>query len=137
VRLDVERLEHVADLRAAAVDDHGIEADVLQQNDVQGESALELFVDHGVAAVFDDNGLAVEISDERQSLYDGFGLQLEPLHVPLADGFFFHVAPYGGCPAVAADAVVSGVIRITTPLANSLFWSADCCPTGWGCQYDP
>jgi len=60
--------EHAFDLRPAAVHDHRVHADQLQQHHVMREAALELIVDHGVAAELDDDRLAVEALDIRQRL---------------------------------------------------------------------
>ena len=61
--------EHVLDLGAAAMDHHHVHAHQLQQHHVPGEALLEVLVGHGVAAVFDDDGAAVEALDVGQ----GFG----------------------------------------------------------------
>ena len=54
--LDLEALEHPADLRAAAMHHDGVDADLAQQHDVAGEQAEQLLLAHGVAAVLDDEG---------------------------------------------------------------------------------
>src|SRR5690606_42067100 len=72
VRADA--LERGIDLRAAAVHDHGIDAYQLEQHDVVREAALQVFFRHGVAAVFDDHGLAMEAPDVRQCLGQDGGL---------------------------------------------------------------
>ncbi len=59
LRLDAEPVEHLRDLRAAAVDDDRAEAGEAQEGDVLGERALEVLVGHGVAAVLNDDDLAV------------------------------------------------------------------------------
>ena len=59
------RLQHVADLRAAAMDDHGLDARLLHQHDVLREILGHAF-DHGVAAIFHDDGLAVVLQDVGQ-----------------------------------------------------------------------
>src|SRR6185436_5095872 len=61
-----DALEHVVDLRPAAMDDHRIHADQLEQYHVSREGVLQLFVAHGIAAVLDDDRLAVEAADIRQ-----------------------------------------------------------------------
>jgi hypothetical protein len=63
-----EGLEHAVDLRAAAVDDHRVHPDVLEQHDVLGERLLELVVRHRVAAVLDDDRLAEEAAQVGQGL---------------------------------------------------------------------
>ena len=65
-------LEQVVDLRAAAMDHHGVHADQLEQHHVAGEGVLELLVGHGVAAVLDDDGLAVRSGGCRAALRPGF-----------------------------------------------------------------
>jgi len=47
------------------VNDHRIDADVLEQDDVQGKGPLQRLVRHGMAAVLDDDGLAAETPDVR------------------------------------------------------------------------
>ena len=56
LRLDAQALEHGVDLGAAAVDDDGAQAHLVEEEDVGGEGPLEGVVDHGVAAVLDDDG---------------------------------------------------------------------------------
>jgi hypothetical protein len=58
----------VADLRAAAVHDHRIDRGLFQQHDVAGEIPRDLFVAHGVAAVFHDDDLLVVALHVRQRL---------------------------------------------------------------------
>ncbi|MCY1174170.1 hypothetical protein D9M73_143590 [compost metagenome] len=69
VALDAQALEQVADLRAAAVHHHRVDADRLHQHDIAGEAGLQLVAFHGVAAVLDHQGLAAEAADVGQ----GFG----------------------------------------------------------------
>ena len=64
----------LVDLRSAAVHDHRVHADELQQHHVVGEAALERLLDHCVAAVLDDDGLAVEALDVRQRFGEDIGL---------------------------------------------------------------
>ncbi|MNE71691.1 hypothetical protein D3C80_1675870 [compost metagenome] len=70
--LDAQALEQVADLRAAAVHHHRVDADRLHQHDIAGEAGLQLVAFHGVAAVLDHQGLAAEAADVGQ----GFGEDL-------------------------------------------------------------
>ncbi len=58
--------QHVLDLRAAAVHHHHVHADQLQEHHVAREALLQMLVGHGVAAVFDDDGLAVKTLDVGQ-----------------------------------------------------------------------
>ena len=69
-----EARQQLVDLRPAAVHDHRIHADQLQQHHVVGEAALEALVGHGVAAVLDDDGLAVKALDVGQRLGEDLGL---------------------------------------------------------------
>ena len=73
--LDAHRLQQVADLRPAAVDDHRVHADQLQHHDVAREARLERGLRHRVAAVLDDDRLVVEAPDVGQRL--GEDLRLE------------------------------------------------------------
>jgi len=57
--------QRLFDLRAAAVHHHGIHAHQLEQHHVLGEVLLQRGVGHGVAAVLDDDGFAVEAPDVR------------------------------------------------------------------------
>ena len=66
--------ERVLDLRAAAVHHHRVHADQLEQHHVLGEVLLQRRVGHGVAAVLDDDGLAVELADVGQRLGQDLGL---------------------------------------------------------------
>ncbi len=68
--------QRVIDLRTAAVYHHRIHAHQFQQDDVACEAMLEALVGHRVAAVFDDNGLAMEIADVGQGLSQDLRLDL-------------------------------------------------------------
>src|SRR3989344_1107688 len=63
-----DSIQQLADLRPAAVNHHGIHADELHQYHVEREAALKVLVHHGVAAVLDDDGFALETLDVRQRL---------------------------------------------------------------------
>src|SRR6185503_4158333 len=52
-RFDTEAVEHLIDLRSTAVNDDGIEADVLQEHDVLRESILYGGFSHRIATVLD------------------------------------------------------------------------------------
>lgn len=71
---DIELLEHRRDLGATAVDDDGVYAGPAQEDDVFGEGLLEVGVDHGVAAVFDQDDPAAELLQPRQRLDQHMGL---------------------------------------------------------------
>ena len=68
LRLLAELLQDGADLGTAAVDDDGVDPDVLHHDDVQGKELLQLVIHHGMAAVLDDDRLVVETADVRQRL---------------------------------------------------------------------
>ncbi len=63
-----ETLHHVADLRAASMDDHRSDAERVQQHDVVGERLHEGVVDHGVAAELHHDRRTAERSDVGQRL---------------------------------------------------------------------
>ena len=78
---DAHLFERGVDLRAAAVDDHHLDADVAEEADVLGEARLELGVDHGVAAVFDDERAPMKSPDVRKSLVQDRGFLDGILHL--------------------------------------------------------
>ena len=67
-RLDREAVEHLGDLRAAAMDDDRIDADLLEQHDVARELGEDGGVAHGMAAVFDHDCAAGVAAHEGQGL---------------------------------------------------------------------
>ena len=71
--LFADLLQQVIDLRTAAVDDHRIHANQLEQHHIACEAFLQLGVGHGVAAVFDDDRLVEEALDIRQGFGEGMG----------------------------------------------------------------
>jgi hypothetical protein len=66
--LDAQSIQHLVDLWPPAMNDHRVQADVLEQYDVLRESLLERRVRHRVAAVLDDDRLAPKCSDVGQCL---------------------------------------------------------------------
>ena len=62
------------DLRPAAVHHHGLHPGVAQVDHVLGEGALQVGVDHGVAAELHDDDLVVEALEPRESLDEHGGL---------------------------------------------------------------
>ena len=50
------------------MDDDGTHADVLEQGDVLHDLFLQGIAHHGIAAILDDDGLAVELLDVGQRL---------------------------------------------------------------------
>lgn len=71
---DPEAVEHGVDLRAAAVHDDGTQADLPEEDHVLGERALEVVVDHRVAAVLDDHERPGELLQPGQRLDEHLGL---------------------------------------------------------------
>ncbi len=76
MRFDTELLQHGADLWAAAMHHHRIDARLLEQNHVAGETAAHALVTHGVAAIFHDHDGIVVAEHVRQSLHQDLGLLL-------------------------------------------------------------
>jgi hypothetical protein len=64
----------LVDLRAAAMHDDGVHADQLEQHHVLGKVLLKRRVGHRVAAVLDDQRLAVIAADVGQGLGQDLGL---------------------------------------------------------------
>jgi hypothetical protein len=73
-----EPVQHLTDLRTAAMDDDRVDPDLLQEHHVGRELMRDLHVAHGVAAIFDDEGRAGEAAHEGKRLGERFGLR-EPL----------------------------------------------------------
>ena len=74
---DAELLEHLADLRPAAVHDDGLDAGLLEQNHVLGEIFRRGAIAHGMSAILDDHDLLVVTLHVRQSLHEHFGLDVD------------------------------------------------------------
>ena len=76
-------VEHLADLRPAAMDEHDLDADQVEQHDILDDRLFELFIDHGIAAIFDDDDLSRILLDIRERLDEDLGLDLgiDPGHV--------------------------------------------------------
>ena len=68
LRLLADALEHTGNFRAAAVHQHHFDPDEAHQHHVAHDIVLELLVDHGVAAVLDDDDFAVILLDIGQRL---------------------------------------------------------------------
>ena len=77
---NVELLEHLVDAGAAAVAEHGLEAEELEHHDVVEHGVLELVVDHGVAAVLDDDDLALIFFKVGHGLHQGLYLLRNVAH---------------------------------------------------------
>ena len=106
LRLDAEPVEHRVDLRAAAVHDDRLQADLAQEHHVLRERALEVLVDHGVAAVLHDDERARELLQPRQRLDEHLRLLLG---AQVGAGVEDEVASCG-VRAVLVDVVVREVV---------------------------
>ena len=73
LRFDAEPLEHVADLRPAAVHDHRVDRGLLHQHDIARKAARGRLVAHGVAAVFHNHDLVVVALHMRQRFGEDVG----------------------------------------------------------------
>ena len=80
VAFDPHLVEHRVDLRPAAMNHHRIDADILEQDDILGEARFELLVFHGVAAILDDEGLAVKALEIGQRLHQHLSLADKVVH---------------------------------------------------------
>ena len=78
--LVADHFQHGGNLRPAAVDGHHPDAHQVQQDDVAHHRPAQLVGDHGVAAVFDHDGLAGKFLNIRQGLDQGLGLLLMGRH---------------------------------------------------------
>ena len=68
------RVAHaLGDRLAAAVDEHGIDADRFEKDDIAQEPLDDLLILHRAAAVFDDEKLAAKFLDVGQRLDERFG----------------------------------------------------------------
>ena len=66
--LDIQPLQQLADLRAAAMHHHRVHANEFHQHHVAREGVLQRRVHHRRAAVLDDDRRAVKLADIRQRL---------------------------------------------------------------------
>src|SRR3990167_5584928 len=71
--LHAQALERTLDLRATTVHHHRVDAHQLEQHHVLGKGFLQDRIRHGVAAILDDHGLAVELADVGQGLGQDLG----------------------------------------------------------------
>src|SRR5262249_43398446 len=76
--LEADAIEHLVDLRAAAMDHDRVHADLLHQDDVTCHQVAELGVGHGVAAIFDHEGGVVVPAHKGQRLGDSLRHADEP-----------------------------------------------------------
>ena len=77
LRLFAEAIHEIVDFRAAAVYQYHTNADKPEQDDIFHDLFLQLFIDHGVAAVFDDNDLTGIFPDVGK----GCGQDFRPFHI--------------------------------------------------------
>ena len=64
--MNAHALQHLVDLRAAAVDHHDSDPDVAEQANVAREALFQGLVDHGVPAIFHDESALMEAPDVGQ-----------------------------------------------------------------------
>ncbi|MPN11087.1 hypothetical protein SDC9_158388 [bioreactor metagenome] len=69
-----QALKRGLDLRAAAMHHHRVHAHQFKQHHIFGKVGLQLGIGHGVAAVLDHHGLAMELADVGKRLSQDFGL---------------------------------------------------------------
>ena len=62
----VDLFEHVADVGSAAVNDDRVDPDVLEKSYIVHDRLLQVFVDHGISAVLDNECLASHLPDIRK-----------------------------------------------------------------------
>ena len=79
--LDAEPFERAADLRTAAVDDDGMDPEMREHDDVLREAAREVGVEHGRAAVLDDQRAPREAFDVGQCFEQHLGFCDEFVHL--------------------------------------------------------
>ena len=72
-RLLAQLVKGIGDLRAAAVNQYDLDTDQGQEHDVLHDLLFEGLVDHGVAAVFDDDDLAVIFLNQGKCLCEHLG----------------------------------------------------------------
>lgn len=100
--------KQVFDLGSAAVHDHRVEADELEQDDIAGETVLEARVGHRIAAIFDDNGFSGELADVRQGFGKDFGFQRgrgDRGHGSLSDGWILEPRVSAGQKTLAGKSI--------------------------------
>ena len=72
--LFTQAVQRVLNLRPAAMHHHRVDAHQFEQHHVFGKVGLQFGVGHGVAAILDHHGLAMELADIRQRLRQDVGL---------------------------------------------------------------
>ena len=65
--------------------DDGLDPDVAEVGDVGGEGILQLFADHRVAAVLDDDDLVAEAAQPREGLDESRRLDAGLVRIGLLD----------------------------------------------------
>ena len=72
--LDLQAVEHGADLWAAPMNHDRIDPDLLHQHDIAGETCRQRGIAHRMAAIFDDKGGPAVAPHEWQRLRQLLGL---------------------------------------------------------------
>ena len=119
MRFLADFLKHSGNVGTAAVNDDGIDADELEQGDVIHDGLLELFVDHCVSAVLDDESLTAHLPDVRKCLDQNRSPVNVVLHVSRDDGILF-LAGHGYTPLII---VLSPVVSSRPNIAFAA-WTA-------------
>ena len=88
--LDAHTAEHGVDLRAAAVDQNGVDAHVLEQRHIFENLVGQQVVDHGISAILDDHGLSPQTLDVGKSLDEDIRLVDEKLITVIYDLILRH-----------------------------------------------
>ena len=65
-------LKNLVDLRAPAMNDNWIYADIFHQDNIQGEIFLKFLVHHGMSAIFNNHGLIVKFPNIWQGFNQDF-----------------------------------------------------------------
>ncbi len=124
--------EHGVDLRAAAMDDDRVDADLLEQRDIGAELGGEVFLTHGMAAIFDDDGGAGIAAQVGQCVGQDFGLRGRRDHRHIA---ILHSAGVDFSQSERARLIVkNGIMGL---IKHGVGPRSPRCPRGVGCEGRP
>ena len=74
LRFNAELIKGRLDMRAAAVNENHFDADEIQQNDIAHDRPFQIFIDHGIAAVLDDDCFSAVFLDIWQGIHQNLCL---------------------------------------------------------------